>query len=310
MSTRSPPAPAPTPTASPAHAIIPAMKHGINIPNFGAFADIHRLTELAREAEDNGWDGFFLWDHLNDPGPGMRTDPPLPMLDPWVALAAIAAATSRIRIGTMITPVARRRPWKLARETVSIDLLSNGRLILGVGLGGMPAEEHARFGEDPDDRVRARRLDEGLDILAGLWSGEPFSYEGEEFRVDQAAFQPRPVQQPRIPVWVAGLWPNRRPFRRAARWDGVVPSKVPASPDGMPQLLTPSEIPEILEYTMGHRADDTPFDVAMSAYMPPDPANARDISDRFDAVGATWLLEWQPDPDALSARLRALAPHA
>ncbi len=166
------------------------MKHGISIPNFGTFADIYRLTELAREAEDNGWDGFFLWDHLNEPQPGSRT-PPVPMLDPWVALAAIAAATKRIRIGTMVTPVARRRPWKLARETVSIDHLSGGRLILGVGLGGMPEEEHARFGEDADDRVRARRLDEGLDILAGLWSGEPFSYQGEARAAGRSCRDPR-----------------------------------------------------------------------------------------------------------------------
>ena len=274
------------------------MKHGISIPNFGAFADIHRLTELAREAEDNGWDGFFLWDHLNEP--------PAPMLDPWVALAAIAAATKRIRIGTMVTPVARRRPWKLARETVSIDHLSGGRLILGVGLGGMPRDEHSRFGEVADDRVRARRLDEGLDILAGLWSGEPYTYEGEEYQVDNATFLPRPVQQPRIPVWVAGSWPNRRPFRRAARWDGVVPQKVPASPGAMPQRLTPDETAEMLDYTLRHRDTDAPFDVAMSAVMPPDP----DLVDSFAAAGATWLLEWQPNPEALSTRLRALALQA
>jgi alkanesulfonate monooxygenase SsuD/methylene tetrahydromethanopterin reductase-like flavin-dependent oxidoreductase (luciferase family) len=275
------------------------VKHGISIPNFGTFADIHGLTQLAREAEENGWDGFFLWDHLNEP--------PQPTLDPWVALAAIAAATERIRIGTMVTPLARRRPWKLARETVSIDHLSGGRLILGVGLGGMPREEHARFGEEADDRVRARRLDEGLDILTGLWSGEPFSYQGEEYQVDNAAFLPRPVQQPRIPVWVAGVWPNRRPFRRAARWDGVVPAKAPASPNAWPQVLMPNEIPAMLDYTLRYRDTDATFDVVMSAYMPPDPAQARDLMNSFAAAGATWLLEWQPHPEALSKRLRALA---
>lgn len=274
------------------------VKHGLSIPAFGPLADIHRLTELAREAEDNGWDGFFLWDHLNAP--------PLPMLDPWIALAAIAAATSRIRIGTMITPVARRRPWKLARETVSIDLLSGGRLILGVGLGGMPKEEHARFGEDADDRVRARRLDEGLDILEGLWSGEPFTYQGEEFQVDGAAFLPRPVQQPRIPVWVAGYWPNRKPFRRAARWDGIVPLKAPATPGGAPLPLTPDETTEMLDYTLNHRDTDAPFDVAMSTFAPPDPAQARDQTESFAAAGATWLLEELFDPDAVSTRIRAL----
>jgi len=281
---------------------IPAMKHGISIPNFGGFADIKRLTELASEAEDNGWDGFFLWDHMNEP--------PLPMLDPWVALAAIAGATKHIRIGTMVTPVPRRRPWKLARETVSIDLLSEGRLILGVGLGGMPKEEHTRFGEDADDRVRARRLDEGLDILTGLWSGEPFSYQGEEYQVDEAAFLPRPVQQPRIPIWVAGYWPNRKPFRRAARWDGVIPARAPEERGGMPQLLPPAETPAMVDYTMSHRDADSPFDVVLSAFMPPDPGQAREIADSFAAAGATWLLEWQPNPDALSKRLQALASSA
>ncbi len=283
------------------------MKHGISIPNFGAYADIHQLTELAREAEDNGWDGFFLWDHLNEPGPG-GADEPTPMLDPWVALTAIATATNRVKIGTMVTPVARRHPWKLARETVTLDHLSGGRVILGVGLGGMPQEEHARFGEDPDDRVRARRLDEGLDILVGLWSGEPFSYRGEEFEVDNATFVPRPIQQPRIPIWVAGLWPNRRPFRRAARWDGVIPSKISATANGYPQLLTPSDVPDMIDYTLRHREADSPFDIALSAYMPADPARANDIARSYADAGATWLLEWQPDPQALSARLRAGMP--
>jgi alkanesulfonate monooxygenase SsuD/methylene tetrahydromethanopterin reductase-like flavin-dependent oxidoreductase (luciferase family) len=276
-----------------------AVKHGINVPNFGTYADIHRLTELAKDAEDNGWDGFFLWDHLNEP--------PQPMLDPWVALAAIACATRRIRIGTMVTPVARRRPWKLARETVSLDHLSGGRLVLGVGLGGMPHEEHERFGEDPDDRVRARRLDEGLDILAGLWSGEPFTYQGEEYQVDNALFQPRPLQQPRIPVWVAGYWPHRRPFRRAARWDGIVPVSAPSAPGGMPGLLQPEQMQEVLDYTLAHRETSTPLEVAMSAYMPPDPVKARDMARSFASAGATWLLEWQLEPDALSRRIRALS---
>lgn len=255
--------------------------------------------DLAKEAEDHGWDGFFLWDHLNWP--------PAPMIDPWVALAAIAAGTERVRIGTMITPVARRRPWKLARETVSVDQLSGGRLILGVGLGGMPQEEHARFGEDADDRVRARRLDEGLDILVGLWSGEPFSYRGQEYQVDGARFLPRPVQEPRIPIWVGGYWPNRKPFRRAAQWDGVTPAKVSATPGGMPGLLMPGDMQEMLDYTLEHRKTDAPFDVAMPAYMPPDPAKAADLADAFEAAGATWLLEWQLSPEALSARLRAAA---
>lgn len=276
------------------------MKRAVSVPNFGLYTDLPRLIDLAREAEDNGWDGFFTWDHLNEP--------PLATFDPWVALAAIATATSRIRLGTMVTPLARRRPWKLARETVTLDHLSGGRLILGVGLGGMPKEEHERFGEEADARVRARRLDEGLEVLVGLWSGEPFSHEGDEFRVDEAVFLPKPLQQPRIPVWVAGSWPNRRPFRRAARWDGVIPQHRPATEGGMPRPLTPSEAREMIDYTLQHRESDAPFDIALSAYMPPDPEKAWNLAESFAAAGATWLLEFQPTPDALSERLRALRP--
>lgn len=274
------------------------MKYAIDIPNFGAFGDVHRLVELAREAEDSGWNGFFLWDHLNDP--------PAPNVDPWIALAAIATATKRIRIGTMVTPVARRRPWKLARETVSLDHLSGGRVILGVGLGGMAKEEHARFGEDGDDRVRAQALDEGLEVLAGLWSGEPFSYEGEIFKVDGATFLPRPVQEPRIPVWVAGYWPNKKPFRRAARWDGVVPAKRPVTPDGFPGLLMPDEMAEMMEFVRGEREGDAPFDFAMSLFTPADPGQAREMREAYAAAGATWLLEGQFSADALSTVIRTL----
>ena len=166
------------------------MRFCISIPNFGEYADVRRLAELAKEAEENGWDGCFLWDHIN----GWTQEP---MVDPWVALAVMAAATSRIRLGTMVTPLARRRPWKLARETVTLDHLSGGRLILGVGLGFPPEEEFTRLGEDADDRARARKLDEGLAVLTGLWSGEPFSFQGDEFEIDEATFLPRPLQQPR-----------------------------------------------------------------------------------------------------------------
>ncbi len=275
------------------------MKYAITVHNFGDFADLNRIVELAKEAEDNGWDGFFLWDHIHWNGP--------PMLDPWVALAAIACGTERIKIGTMVTPLARRRPWKLARETVTLDHLSGGRVILGVGLGAPGPEEFTRLGEAADDRVRAQKLDEGLDVLTGLWSGEPFSYQGEHYQLDNDTFLPRPVQQPRIPIWVAGLWPNRGPFRRAARFDGAVPVKRGPSAD-MPGLLTPEELPGPLAYIREHREAGAPFDVNVSAAIPTDPAQARDVVDSFAAAGATWLQVWQPNPEALSARLRAGVP--
>ena len=275
------------------------MKYAISVHNFGDFADVRLLARLAKEAEDNGWDGFFLWDHIHWHGP--------PMLDPWIALAAIAVATERIKIGTMVTPLARRRPWKLARETVTLDQLSGGRVILGVGLGAPGPEEFTRLGEDADDRVRAQKLDEGLDVLTGLWSGERFSYQGEHYQLDNVTFLPRPVQQPRIPIWVAGLWPNKGPFRRAARFDGAVPVKRGPSAD-MPGLLTPEELPEPLAYINEHRESGAPFDVNVSVAIPTDPAEAKDVVDSFAAAGATWLQVWQPNPEALSARLRAGVP--
>ena len=273
------------------------MKFAFNVQNFAPFDDVHRVVELAKEAEAGGWDGFFLWDHIHWNGP--------PMLDPWVVLAAIATATERIRIGALVTPLARRRPWKLARETITLDHLSRGRLIVGVGLGFPAEEEFARLGEEADERLRAEKLDEGLDILTGLWSGAPFSYQGEHYQLDKVTFLPKPVQE-RIPVWVAGMWPSKRPFRRAARYDGVLPLMVQAS--GEPTLLTPEDLATVVAYVRQHRDSDTPFDVALGAIIPPDPAQARDIINAYAAAGATWLIDSPPNPDALSARLRAGVP--
>jgi alkanesulfonate monooxygenase SsuD/methylene tetrahydromethanopterin reductase-like flavin-dependent oxidoreductase (luciferase family) len=152
------------------------MRYAINVPNFGDYADARFVADLARRAEQHGWDGFFVWDHINSAmGRGM------PMGDPWVILTAVALATERIRIGTMVTPLPRRRPWKVARETTTLDHLSGGRLILGVGLGTPADAEFASFGEVPDIAERARKLDEGLEVLTGLWGGEPFSFVGEHY---------------------------------------------------------------------------------------------------------------------------------
>lgn len=255
------------------------MHYGLSIPNFGDYGDVRALAELAYEAEQSGWDGFFVWDHLNLPEPQ-------PMVDPWVALTAIALRTSRIRLGPMVTPIPRRRPWKLARETLSIEQVSDGRLILGVGLGYFPQEEFAHFGDEPDAKLRAAMLDEGLAMLAGFWSNRPFTFAGEHFRAEHVHMLPAPIQQPRIPVWVAGVWPNKAPFRRAARWDGVFPI------GNSPAPLSPTQIAEIVAYVRQQRADDTPFDVVYGYKLAgEDPIADIAAVTPYRAAGLTWWVE-------------------
>ena len=169
------------------------MKYGMNVPIFGEYADVRLLADLAGEAEAAGWDGFWIWDHLQWSGEE-DGEPRRPAVDPTVALALIAAGTTRVRFGPMITPLARRRPWKLARELTTLDHLSGGRLTLGVGLGGPPGLEFGDFGEETDARVRAGKLDEALEVLLGLWTGQPFSYAGRHHRVTRAEMLPQPLQ--------------------------------------------------------------------------------------------------------------------
>jgi len=262
------------------------MRYGLSLPPFEQFADPGLLARLARDAEEAGWDGFFLWDHM------LSRNRDTPIADPWVALAAAAMTTHRIRLGTLITPVARRRPWKLARETVTVDRLSGGRVILGVGLGTPPEWEYAAFGEDPDDRVRAQKLDEGLAILDGLWRGEPFAFAGEHFHLEPPiTFLPRPVQTPRIPIWVAGNWPNKPPIRRAARWDG-------AFPEAKEGRLSPDDWRDILALIREIRADEAPFEaVHLDSLVHLPPRKAADHIAAYGEAGVTWWIEYIT-PDA------------
>jgi alkanesulfonate monooxygenase SsuD/methylene tetrahydromethanopterin reductase-like flavin-dependent oxidoreductase (luciferase family) len=276
------------------------LRFGVYAPNFGDYADPRALLALARDSEEAGWQGFFLYDHLVGDAYGVR--PGDGVVDPWIALAGVAAVTSRVRIGPLVTAVSRRRPWKLAREVASLDHLSAGRAILGVGLGGRAA--FAPFGEEADDRVRADRLDEGLELMAALWSGREVRHRGAHYRAEGVQFLPSPVQTPRPPVWVAGVWPNRRPFRRAARWDGVFPLSRSAT------LPTPAQIREIRDYVLTHRTDRGAFDLTVGgATVEPDDAAAPAASAE---AGATWWLEWlgrERGPlEAMRARVRAGPP--
>ena len=230
-------------------------RRAIFVAPFDELADPRRLVELAVRAEDRGWDGFFLWDH-------MAYDPPVRALaDPWVAMAAIAHATERVIIGPLVTPIARRRVQKLARETATLDVLAGGRTVFGAGLGGDKGGELSRFGEETDARARAKLLDNGLDQLVAYWDG---------------SFEPRPVQRPRIPVWLASRWPYRRPVKRAARWDGLFPIDLPG-PDELAELVAEAG-----------RGDG--FDIAVTNAPGTDRAPG-------EAAGATWCLTgWGAQP--------------
>ncbi len=251
------------------------MKFALNAPNFGTFSDARLVAELAREAESAGWDGFFLWDHVQAPDG-------LPLADTWLLLTAMAMTTRTLRIGPMVTPLPRRRPWRLAREAATLDQLTGGRLALGLGIGDDMLLEYSAFGEPADARRHARMLEEGLEILTGLWRGERFSFEGEHYRVDNVQFRPVPVQQPRIPIWLAGHWPSMRPFRRALQWDGVVP----VSREGP---LSVEACRAIADFVKQGRPQDAPFDIVVASW-PADRSRAEEaeLAQAYEAAGATW----------------------
>lgn len=201
------------------------------------------------------------------------------------ALAAIALVTKRVRLGTMVTPLSRRRPWKVARETVTLDHLCQGRLILPVGLGAVTEGGFAKVGEELDRKIRAQMLDEGLAILTGLWSGQPFSFSGQHYQVQEMTFLPPPVQQPRIPIWVIGAWPHRKSMRRTLGFDGILPTKMEGE-------MTPADIQEMTTWLSQQRKSPTPFDIVMEGETPgDDPVAATAMLLPLDQAGVTWWLE-------------------
>ena len=222
------------------------------------------MADIAADAEAAGWDAVFVWDH-------MAYRPPVAdIADPWITMAAVAAATERVRIGPMVTPLPRRRPWKVAREVASLDHLSNGRVTFGVGLGGDPGRELSALGEEMDPVRRAVLLDEGLDVCLAAWTGEEVHHRGDAFTIDGLRFGPPPVQRPHPPIWVAGRWPNKAPLRRAARFQGYFPVQVD-EPEQLAQLIDamPPTAPG--------------FDVAVDGPSGRDPRP-------FAEVGVTWWL--------------------
>ncbi|PZG15179.1 LLM class flavin-dependent oxidoreductase [Nonomuraea aridisoli] len=280
------------------------MRFSINIPNFGDFADARTVASVAVAAERAGWDALFVWDHLVHRKQVRRT-----FGDPWMLLTAAALATSRIRLGTLITPVARRRPQQLARQVATLDALSGGRVIFGAGLGAPIDDEFGSFGEPTDPVVIAERLDEGLDLLRSYWSGEPVNHEGRHFQVRDVTLLPATVQRPHPPVWIAGYWPRRRPMRRAARWDGAVPLFASATHGEAPPA---EEVRDLTAFVHQHRdaGRDTPFDIVVGGVSPAEPARARDLIGPLADAGATWWDERRhirgDDLDKLAPVLRRI----
>ncbi|MCY3410179.1 MAG: LLM class flavin-dependent oxidoreductase [Candidatus Heimdallarchaeota archaeon] len=227
-------------------------KFGIYIANHSISSDPNDYVDLAKLSEECGWEGFFIWDHVYTP---WSADDPV--LDPWVILSAIATQTENLMIGITVTPLARRRPTVLARQAASLSKLSNGRFILGVGLGG--SEEFDSLGEESDPFIRAEMLDESLEILQGLWSGKPFIYEGRHYHIKEAIqFKP----EAKIKIWVGGFWPHKKPFRRVAKFDGIFPLKAGSDPS-----IYPQDIREIIEYIRKYRISTDSFDVVKSMYQ-------------------------------------------
>jgi alkanesulfonate monooxygenase SsuD/methylene tetrahydromethanopterin reductase-like flavin-dependent oxidoreductase (luciferase family) len=253
------------------------MRYGVVTANLGAYADPRVSVGLARAAEAAGWEAFFVWDHL-----GFVRG--VPSGDPWVILSAVAATTTHLRLGLAVTPLARRRPQVVANALASLDLLSGGRVIFGAGLGGVP-EEFTVFGDPGDAKQRAAMLDEGLEILDGLLSGETVAHRGTHYTVENVTLAPRQIQRPRIPTWIGGERPPA--LRRAARWDGwLAPT---TGQDGGPTMAkSPERIAEMVAEIRRYRTTDAPFEVAVDGYSESgDPALPR----AYAAAGATWWLE-------------------
>ena len=269
------------------------MKFGV-VTSFGT---VHDYVAMARDAEATGWDGVFAWDDISVERGGV--------FDPWVVLGAMAAVTERVTLGAMVFSIARRRPWKVARETITVDNLSNGRFVLPVGLGGTWDGGYSRVSsEDPSRRVRAEKLDECLDILELAWSGETVSYQGTHYWMRDLQFD-LPVQRPRIPVWPVGAWPHPRSLRRCARWDGIIVSDKSGASDD--EQATPQVVAGVAAWMAEHRQSSGPFEIVVDGLTSGiDHAADRAMLAPMAEAGATWFIEsrWESDQSADTVRER------
>ncbi|MQA24978.1 MAG: LLM class flavin-dependent oxidoreductase [Micromonosporaceae bacterium] len=266
----------------------------VGLPNVGEFGDPRVLVDLATAAEEHGWDGVFLWDHV------LYHQPDWPVANPTVALAAIAARTERVRLGPLMTALPRRRAQVAAREVATLDALSGGRVIFGAALGSMDAE-YSAFGESASLRDRAGRLEESLAALDELWRGREVRFRGRHVVVDGVRMAPT-TQRPRPPIWCAGRWPARSGFRRAARWDGVMPTHADF---GKGTTMPPAALREALAVIAAERGGLDGFDVALEGRTAAGSA-ARTVAS-YAAVGLTWWVEamgwWRGGVAAARARI-------
>jgi alkanesulfonate monooxygenase SsuD/methylene tetrahydromethanopterin reductase-like flavin-dependent oxidoreductase (luciferase family) len=252
------------------------MRFGVFLPPFHSFSDPHQVVQLAQQAEQAGWDGIFLWDH-------MLSEPGIAVADAWITMAAIATATESLLIGAMVTPLPRRRPWVLARQIATLDILSAGRVIVGAGLGDDGWKEFSAFGEVTDPQRRAVMVDESLELLRLFWRGEPVDFSGDAYSVHSPAFLPRPIQR-EIPIWIAGRWPNRRPIARAARYQGFFPIFPSPEPLVCPDLADIEEIKKGLSMT------NSDFELVVRYCLSRAGDPQAEVS-RLHAAGVTWILE-------------------
>jgi len=273
------------------------MKYGVALP----YGSARAAANLARLAEQSGWDGIFLGDAIW-------------CEDPMVCLAAAAMTTSRIRLGTMVVPVPLRRPWKLASESVALDHLSNGRLVLGLGAGATWMGWHAFPDEVTDTHTRAEMLDETIDLLTLLYERRQADYEGQHYHLkltllDEMHYPPKPVQQPRIPLWVPGIWPRMKSMRRLLKCDGLLPQKM--NPSGEFEAVTPDDLRQMKTYIDANRTLTTPFDYVVEGKTEGlSPTQAKDQLQGWVEAGATWWIEalWEATEEQATARLRQGPP--
>ena len=273
------------------------MRYVLGLPNGGACGDPGFLAELADEAERAGWQAVLIEDYIDYQAMDV------PTCDPWVALAAMAMRTRGLLLGTAVTPIPGRRPWRVAQEVATLDRLSGGRVVLGVGVGDPRDPTFGRLGEETDLRIRASMLDEGLTVIAGLWRGEPLTFQGRHYRVDGVALRLTPRQRPRVPIWVGGLWPRRGPVERAARWDGAMLGwKVGTG--GAEVEMTPEDV-RLLVAEIGRLRPQglEGYDFVMGGRRRgPDEAAEREWLREIKAAGATWWMEWLPPAAAEEMR--------